>query len=327
MTSANNDETRHAEISAIENYFEDNIDGVFSIEGTPPSRLVVAPSGSRLAVRVPAEPTAPDVSSFANISLDYIEDEGKGWHELSVRTDENLAEVYATLCSIVDRVQMGGAAFNVAVTEVVDSLSDILAKRRGLSDDQQLGLAGELISLLAVAHAFNFRTALDAWTGPLGEEHDFGLAGSDVEVKVTKSEKRHHWISSLSQLVPTPGRTLFVLSVQLTPAGAGQGWSLPDLVMKVNALSGASPLEVTTRLEGMGFRGDDSDLYPSRWALRTEPAFFLVDEKFPAISPTALDASVPSSNRILDIRYRIDLSGLPISEPLFLFDMLAKDRS
>jgi Putative PD-(D/E)XK family member, (DUF4420) len=322
MTTTNNGGTRHAEVSAIEKYFADHVDGVLSIEGTPPARLVVSPSSSELAIRVTASANAPDVSAFANISLDYLEDEGTAWHQLTVKVDGNLGEVYATLCSIVDRVQVSGTEFRIAVDEVLDSLADILARRRGLSEDQQLGLAGELLSVLAINHESGPDTAVDAWTGPLGEEHDFGLPGVDVEVKVTLSEKRHHWISSLPQLVPTPGRDLLLLSVQLTPAGAGRGWSLADLVKLVRSSIDTREAEVEARLEGLGFHKIDVDLYGSRWALRTEPAFFRVDDQFPVISQESLERAVPSSNRVLDVRYRIDLTGLPTASPPFSFDAL-----
>jgi hypothetical protein len=44
-----------------------------------------------------------------------------------------------------------------------------------------------------------------------------------MEVKTTLSEKRMHIIGSLTQLVPTGSTPLFVLSLQLTGAGAGTG--------------------------------------------------------------------------------------------------------
>lgn len=327
MTTTSSGGTRHADAKDIEKYFADRVDGVLSIEGNPPARLVVSPSSSELAIRVTASPHAPDVSEFENISLHLLEDEGSTWHQLTVKVDGNLAEVYATLCSIVDRVQVGGAEFQIAVEEVLDSLADILARRRGLSEDQQLGLAGELLSVLAINHESGTDTAVDAWTGPLGEEHDFGLPGLDVEVKVTLSEKRHHWISSLSQLIPTPGRELLLLSVQLTRAGAGKGWSLADLVKLVRESSGPREAEIETRLEGLGFNKIDVDLYATRWTLRTSPAFFAVDDQFPVISEDSLGRAVPSSNRILDVRYRIDLTGLPVASPPFSFESLVQETS
>lgn len=319
-----NDTDRHIDLEVVEKYFGENLDGVLTIEGDPPARLVVAGSKSELAIRVPAAESVPDVTAFANLSIDFIDDEGLSWHQMSVRIDDNLGEVYTTLCNIIDRVQLAQTSFSEAVNDVLDSLADILARRRGLSEDQQLGLAGELLTFLALAEESGVGTALDAWMGPLGEEHDFGLPDGDLEVKVTLSEKRQHWISSVSQLVPTQGRALFLVSVQLTPAGAGAGWSLPGMVKLARELDGMYTNHIDTRLDGMGYRVVDADLYQSRWTLRSAPQFLLVDDRFPVISQEALSKSVPSSNRIVDVRYRIDLTGLPAAEPLFSFDDLGK---
>lgn len=320
MSSMSSATDRHVDLGIVEGYFEERLDGVLSVEGEPPARLVIAASDSELALRLPASETAPDITAFSNIRLDFIDDEGVSWHQMSVRVEDNLGAVYAALCGIIDRVQLSNTPLSVAVDEVLDSLAEILARRRGLSEDQQLGLAGELLTFLALADTEGFAFALEAWMGPLGEEHDFALPASDIEVKVTLGERRQHWISSVTQLVPTPGRHLYLLSFQLTPAGAGSGWSLPTLVELAHNADKGQASNVDIRLDGMGYRSTDSDLYIARWTFRSKPQFFAVDDAFPAISPDVLTKSAPSSNRIVDVRYRIDLTGLPTSDPLFSFD-------
>lgn len=315
----NSDNDRHVGQEVIEKYFGEGLDGVLTIAGDPPARLVIAGSKSDLSIRVPATDAVPDVSGFSNIRLDFIDDEGMSWHQVTVRVDENLAEVYTTLCGVLDRVQLSKTPLSVAVDEALDSLAEILARRRGLSDDQQLGLVGELLAFLTLAETQGVEFALKAWMGPLGEEHDFALPSGDLEVKVTLSERRQHWISSITQLVPIPGRDLYLLSTQLTAAGAGTGWSLPGLVDQARRLNEAQAPKVDMRLEGMGYRAMDADLYMSRWTLRSTPQFFLVDREFPVISQEALTKSVPTSNRIVEVRYRIDLTGLLAANPLFMF--------
>ena len=311
---------RHVELDVVQNYFQEKLDGVLTVEGDPPARLVIAASHDELAIRVPATESVPDVTPFSNIRLDLIDDEQATWHQLSVRVDGNLAEVYATLRGVLDRLQVSKVPLSAAVESALDSLEEILAKRRGLSEDQQLGLAGELLTFVALADAEGVDSALEAWMGPLGEEHDFALSTGDVEVKVTLGERRQHWISSLTQLIPTPGRKLYLLSIQLTPAGGGAGWSLPVLADRARRLNGAQASAVQLRLDGMGYRTNDADLYVSRWTLRSAPEFYLVDDQFPVITQDALLQVVPSTNRIVDVRYRIDLSGLPAVEPLFPFE-------
>lgn len=310
---------RHVELDVVQKYFQENLDGVLTVDGDPPARLVIAASHDELAIRVPATESVPDVTAFSNIRLDLIDDEQATWHQVSVRVDGNLAEVYATLRGVLDRIQVSKVPLSAAVESALDSLEEILAKRRGLSEDQQLGLAGELLTFVALADTEGVDSALEAWMGPLGEEHDFALSTGDVEVKVTLGERRQHWISSLTQLIPTPGRKLYVLSIQLTPAGGGAGWSLPMLADRARRLNESQASAVQLRLDGMGYRTNDADLYVSRWTLRSAPEFYLVDEQFPVITQDALLQVVPSTNRIVDVRYRIDLSGLPAVEPLFPF--------
>ena len=73
-------------------------------------------------------------------------------------------------------------------------------------------------------------------------------------------------------------------------------------------------------LARLGYRDRDSDLYQSRWTLRTAPAFYGVNPDFPALTQGRLDAVVPSAERITDLRYRIDLTGLSSSPSLFAVD-------
>jgi hypothetical protein len=311
---------RHVHLSVIEDYFAKKLDGVVGIDGKPPARLVITPSDERLSIRLPATYTAPDVSSFTNLSVDLVEDQGFAWLELSVQIEDNLNEVYALLCSVVDRVQLLGVGFDTAVADALDSLSEILATRTSLSDDQQLGLAGELLTVLALADQGGPNEALESWRGPMAEEHDFGLASGDVEVKVTLNERRKHWVSSLTQLVPTGHRPLYLLSIQLTSSGGGAGWSLPALVEMVRGIPAMHREALDLVVASAGYRDGDADLYRSRWTLRTPPEFFLVDDQFPKITQGIIEAAVPSSQRVIDVRYRVDLTGLKPSPRLFEFD-------
>lgn len=311
---------RHTHLSVIEDYFAKKLDGVLGMDGDPPAQLVISPSSECLSIRVPATNTAPDVSLFANLSVDRVENQGLDWLELSVQIEDNLNEVYALLCSVLDRVQLLGSGFDTATADALASLSEILATRTRLSDDQQLGLAGELLTLLALADETGPDEALESWRGPMSEEHDFGLTDSDVEVKVTLNERRKHWISSLTQLVPTGDRPLYLLSIQLTPSGAGTGWSLPILIEMVRKIPAMHREALDLVIASARYRDEDADLYRARWTLRTNPEFFLVDDQFPKITQEIIESTVPSSQRVTDVRYRVDLTGLTPSKRLFGFD-------
>jgi hypothetical protein len=140
-----------------------------------------------------------------------------------------------------------------------------------------------------------------------------------LEVKTTLGERREHWISTATQLARTGDRPLYLVSIQLTSAGLGVGWTLPRLVADVRAAVTGSGEPFEAALRHSGYRDRDADLYRSHWALRTSPAFYRIDDQFPALTQDRIDTSVPSAQRITDIRYRIDLSGMPTSPELFAF--------
>jgi len=307
---------RHAPADAVEAYRRAGVSGTFAIDGTPPARLQIAPQHDRLTllVRVDSEEPGLDLRDRANIEYDLEHDAGAMWHRLDVTYDENLTEVYPVLCAIADRVQLGGQTFAQAVDAVISGLGDILVGRGGLTHDQQVGLFGELVVLLSLAAKDGLAVA--TWRGPDREEHDFGLAGADVEVKTTMSERRRHWISSATQLLPTPGRDLYLLSLQITAAGNGPGTTLADAVAAARGLPQPLPGAVDGALAAAGYRPRHADLYTARWALRTVPEFHLVDDAFPSVTPDRLAAVVPAAHRIGDLRYRVDLDGLAAQPPL-----------
>lgn len=311
---------RHAPTSIVEQYHAQGVNGVLVIDGAPGARIQIAPQHRRLSllVEVTGRGEGLDLVDRANLAYDLQLDEGRMWHRLDVTFDDNLAEVYPMICAVVDRVQLDGNAFSDAVWAVLDGLGDILAGRGGLSHEKQVGLFGELLAVLSLAAQASPTAAAAAWRGPAREEHDLGLPEADVEVKTTLSERRQHWISSTTQLVPTPGRDLYLLSLQITGAGDGPGATLTELARAALALPDGEK-----GLAGAGWHPRHADLYRARWSLRTTPEFYLVDDDFPAITPAHLRRVLAAPQRITDVRYRVDVEGLPAAKPLFPVDLAA----
>jgi hypothetical protein len=167
---------------------------------------------------------------------------------------------------------------------------------------------------------------MDAWRGPFGEEHDFGT-DVDLEVKTTLSERREHWISTTTQLMPTGDRSLYLVSIQLTAAALDVGWTLPALVEFARGRLGSEATRLDNVLKGLGYRDRDADLYRSRWALRTMPAFYEIDATFPAVTQERLDSCIPTAERIKELRYRVDLTNMVSATPILPFDCLAVNAS
>jgi hypothetical protein len=221
---------RHLQREGLEEYLNAGSPAIVVIDGEPSAQLVIEPLDRRLSLRILApsgEP--PDLVGYRHLATDTVTIDGHRWVELSISGDENLLDAYPVLCAVADRVQQDQTPFATAVLDAIASYQQILRSLRRLGDEQETGLYGELLVLEHLLDVIGADHAIAAWRGPSREEHDFGLASSDLEIKTTMSEVRHHWIRGVTQLQPTPDRTLWLVSIQLTAAGDG-GRSLPELV-------------------------------------------------------------------------------------------------
>jgi hypothetical protein len=202
----------------------------------------------------------------------------------------------------------------------------LLRRRILLSDAVQTGLFAELIFLRRIATVVGWTAAVSYWQGPRSEEHDFTLSLVDVEVKATRSEKRVHQISSLSQLVPKDDRRLFIASVQLTLGAGSESMSLPQLIADVlsNAIEAGSVVAevVRRRLSQQGWLDEDAPQYATRYLLRTPMVIVPVDQACPAIVPDTLASLGAARFRIGDVAYTVNLDGLGTRDGTKQFDRL-----
>jgi hypothetical protein len=303
---------RHLSSDGFRQYLASGTPSIVKIEGVPPVYFVIDPNLLRLSLRAPMQRYAvPDLSAYRYFSAAVVHWSDSQWCELRVEGDI-IVEAYPILCAIADRLQLRSMEFSAAIFEVLGSWKELLAARGRLNAEQEIGLFGELILLRHLLHKLPPSEAVASWRGPEGEEHDFVLRDVDVEVKSTTLDARRHWISDLHQLEPTVGRPLSLLSIQLTGSGA-EGRSLPQLVGEVRALAadGAPSAALSQKLASANWRGESAALYTSRFRLRTTPAVFAVDRSFPALTSAHLAAAGLEHGRIRQIRYLIDLAGLP----------------
>jgi hypothetical protein len=305
-------------------YIEKAIDGELAVPGTPPARIVINGTNHRLGLRVPGNGPLPTIPPLENIAIADVFENDQRWFDLSVQVGSDPTDVYAILCGVLDRIQLEHQTFAQAVPGVLASLRHLLATGERLTRDQQVGLVGELLVLAAAMDWVGVRAAIGAWRGQNREEHDFGFSDTDVEVKTTTSETRRHVISGAGQLMPTGGRALYLLSLQLTAAGAQSGLTLESVVRRIRATAPSELAVVNRAFETAGYRDEDAAFYRTAWVLRTPPRFFLVGDAFPAITPPRLSAVVPKAELIDDIRYRVNLEGVPPSADLFPVDVTTK---
>jgi hypothetical protein len=294
-------------------------------QDTPQCHLRVDPNEKTLAVRFFGEFALPDVSRYRNILVQTLHLEGGAAAEFSIRS-EDLHEVYSIVRLIADKVQFHGVEFGEAVAQVLDIFHDALAFRGALSPSDQVGLFGELKVLQHLSSTIGKNGSVGAWTGPGREEHDFVLADADLEVKTTTNESRLHWISSTRQLMPSPGRPLFLVSIQLTTGGEGAGQSLPELVKAVlDTSSVAQRTKLEEKLGLVDYRFDDVDLYVRRYKLRSTPALYRVDSVFPALTPERLSRVIESIEALRDCKYQLSLDCVEQDVPSPAFWRGAED--
>lgn len=303
---------RHLSLDGFSEYLAAGAPSALKIEGEPIVYISVDPAVPRLTLRTPLGKQAmPDLSGYEHLSaLSVYWNDGQ-WCEL--RLDGEIVEdAYPVFCSIADRIQLRAMNFGSAVVDALGTLRELLSGKGRLTQEQEIGLYGELLVLGSLLDTMPASDALASWRGPEAEEHDFTLDADDVEVKCTTCEDRAHWISGFHQLEPTVGRRLWLLSVQLTAVGPS-GISLAELIEDTRSRFSdpAHVRELDEKLALLNWREDAAGSYGRRYRLRSLPHLFLVDDTFPALTPARLERAELAHERLRQVRYEINLEGLP----------------
>jgi hypothetical protein len=292
--------------------------------GEPRVEIFTDPRGSRIGIRIFSDSIAPDMPLVEMDSRSMVIN-GENVIEISTVNFRLYREFYAFACTVADGVQIASLTPARAVQSSLASWAALVERLAILSPEQQTGLLGELWMLERIAATKGWRDALRSWKGPDAEEHDFSLTDADVEVKTTVSEHRVHMIGSLTQLLPMPGRPLYILSLQFTQSGLGPGRTLTQAVTEAHASASAdSPVfasDLDARLHQTGWRQEHGQYYRRRWNLRSGAKLITVDETCPAIVPDTL-ASLGANrlSRLVQLSYRVSLEGLGSEDgsPAFL---------
>jgi hypothetical protein len=320
---------RHLSVSGFREYLASGVPIAHPIDGEPPLTLTIDPHAPSISLRGPllVGETPP------RIQLEHVQ--VRPWPpdrtQLQVVITESalFVDSYALLCSIADRAQLNGRGFATAVVEAVRMLGRLLEPTPELSRQRELGLCGEILVLLGACRRLGPDDAVAGWRGPHFEEHDFAIDGMDVEVKTTASERRAHWIGSLTQLQPTTRTPLWLVSHQFTEAGPSQGWRLGNLVDAARtAVAGSTKRDdLDERLAASGWSDPFAELCVTRWRRRAPSRAYLVAGDFPRLTGERLAGVELDPSRLTDVRYRIDLTAqLPgAAVPESIADIIATE--
>lgn len=279
------------------------------LAGDPRCTLQIDPGAGTLHLRTAYQSPEPDVGTLRNVDFHAVADGGDDIAEIVVRVDDGGVQIgYGFLAAIVSQLQQADRPLAEAVATAVARFRDLTMARSPLPLEREIGLLGELLFLEYCMNAVGARAAINAWHGPLAEEHDFAVGNLHVEVKTTTSDRRVHVIHGLDQLAPLTQVPLALLSLQLTRTSPESGRTLPTVIAAVRTRAGAHRDALDAKLAKLGWEDFDADLHDTPWALRSTPLAYAVDDDFPAITSDRLDGVVPHLGQISDVAYRVDLT-------------------
>jgi len=290
----------------------------YSPSGNPRASIYSDKELGRIGVEVELK-SADEVVPIPlkTLALERVHDNGKYKADFWISQPELFEQFYSLATHIVDLVQLHGEPVQQAIEEGIQKIRSLLAMESLLSEEKVIGLWGELWVLRKQIESKG-TSAVRYWKGATKAVHDFQFEDIELEVKTTRNERRKHIISSLTQLVPSPGFELYICSLQIEPS-SDRGETLPDIVNHVaHSLSGDQPMlaKFESKLELENYSSDDSIYYQSRYYLRSEPALVFVDSQLPKIDLDLLKGKYGElgGQRVDDVSYRLDLTGLELPE-------------
>lgn len=277
------------------------------------------PQAQRLFVRLVSEAGPLTAASpYAELHVEARQEGGKPVMEVFTTAPHLFKEFHRFAGLLTEEYERPSLTAADAFSAVVERWRELTLRRDLLSADEQIGLAGELAVLAALAGKEGPQS-IAAWTGriPGGpERHDFRIGTVDLEVKSTRSSKRQHVIHGLRQLEPSAGHTLFVVSLRFESAGLGSGLALGERVSQVRELlrvRPASAREFEEKLVAARYDDRDQPHYDERTILADTPMLIPVDDAFPRLVPASLRVALGdhlAARIAYDVTYRIDVEGL-----------------
>jgi hypothetical protein len=172
----------------------------------------------------------------------------------------------------------------------------------------QVGLVGELLVLRTVMIPSLGPAAVDQWSGPETERHDFVGGRLHLEVKTTRKSRHEHEISRLDQLRVPEGCQLLVVSIQLEQSIGGSETLATNLDCIIDLLRGDA-CALDTFMAKMTYMGWSEEMRDSGELLRffvRSTFFYPVDDEFPRLPD---DFTPPSG--VVSVKYTVDLANLP----------------
>jgi hypothetical protein len=180
--------------------------------------------------------------------------------------------------------------------------------RQEMSASVQVGLFGELLVLHSLMLPCLGPTAIDQWSGPDAERHDFVGDRLHLEVKTTRRSRPEHEISRIDQLRVHRGVRLLLVSVQVEQSVGGSETLATQIDCVIDTLRPhpATLDDFMVKLSNMGW-SEEMRNFGELLRLNLGDTFvYEVDDEFPRIP----DNFAPPSG-VVAVKYTVDLANVP----------------
>jgi hypothetical protein len=222
------------------------------------------------------------------------------------RLNDLFADVAADM---LEALQIDASDPGLVCQQVLGRWRELLERPdpRLLGPQQLAGLFGELLLVKDLVE-LSPSSALDAWTGPAKDQHDFTRESVAVEVKTTTvREGRVVQIHGAQQLEPPLGGYLYLAFVRLDVEDGGA--SVPGLIESILG-NGVDRESFFNLLARSGYDPAQSLEYEYPKFVVRERRLYPVVDGFPRIVGSSfIAAEIPAG--VLRLRYDIDLTGEP----------------
>ncbi|MBB3695927.1 PD-(D/E)XK motif protein [Flammeovirga yaeyamensis] len=179
-------------------------------------------------------------------------------------------------------------------------------RKGGLTPNQQVGLYGELLFIkLLLKEKIDSFDVIKSWVGPQGDNQDFFINNSAVEIKTSIKNHPLIKISNEYQLDKTNRENLHLVLFELDRKNNDDN-TLPSLIYEIeHLLEHDSLIEgFYSNLEIIGYHPSDDKLYSNTSYYEKNILTYEVTDEFPKI------LSSNTNKQIVNISYEIELSAI-----------------
>lgn len=273
-------------------------------------RIAIGPTGEpRLLVPVgrPAAGTINTGSHNLLLTRSSFRSAGKLEHFIDITLrNSQLTRVFTELVEEILKRLESGTGPEAAVHGTIQDFRNLLAR----TPDGEIplmklcGLIGELVVLEKLTA--ELPTALEGWTGPIGQRHDFRHRDIALEVKTSlRSDASRVVIHGPEQLLPPSDGRLYLAHVRIEPVNGGP-LSVAALHREIIE-HGADEAILDDRLAEMGCRNPDAEEWNTMsFALEGIDIYTLLSG-FPSITPASFSERVLPTG-VVGLTYEIDLA-------------------